>query len=81
MNWVRILRLRWTLRALDLSNNSPANVFNFFNEASLPKHIRDGKRTGRYAGVNTSDTICLPLVYQHGGVWVNVGIILLVHLD
>ncbi|KAI1262503.1 hypothetical protein F5Y18DRAFT_418898 [Xylariaceae sp. FL1019] len=80
-NWVRLLGPDWTVRVLDLNRGSPANLFNFVDDEYLPKHLRDGKTTGQFAGSNTSDTVRLPLVYQHGGVWMDVGIILLMHLE
>lgn len=81
LGWARILGPKWTIRVLDLGHGSPANIFNFLDERNLPKHLRDGRTTGRYAGANTSDTIRLPCIFQHGGVWMDVGIILLMHLD
>ncbi|KAI1868606.1 uncharacterized protein JN550_006181 [Neoarthrinium moseri] len=81
IGWVRMQGPRWTVRVLSLVHNSPANLFNFVDEDHVPKHLRDGRSTGKYAGANTSDTIRLPLVYKHGGIWMDVGIILLMHLD
>lgn len=78
LGWARILGPAWTVRVLDLTDGSPANVFNFLDAADLPKQ---GRITGRYAGAHTSDTIRLPCVYRHGGVWMDVGIMLLMHLD
>ncbi|KAK9777062.1 putative Capsule polysaccharide biosynthesis protein [Seiridium cardinale] len=80
LGWARMLGPRWTIRVLTLTE-SPANIFNFLDGVYLPKHLNDGKTTGRYAGANTSDTIRLPCIYQHGGVWMDLGIILLMHLD
>lgn len=81
LGWARILGPAWTVRVLDLTHGSPANIFNFLDGVDLPKHLNEGRTTGRYAGANTSDTIRLPCVYQHGGVWMDVGIMLLMHLD
>ncbi|KAH8647276.1 hypothetical protein BX600DRAFT_503430 [Xylariales sp. PMI_506] len=81
LGWARILGPRWTIRVLDTIQGSPANIFNFLEDTYLPKHLINGRTTGRYAGANTSDTIRLPCVYQYGGIWMDVGIILLNHLD
>jgi hypothetical protein len=81
LGWARMLGPRWDIRVLDLNGESPANIFNFLDGENLPKHLNEGRTTGRYAGANTSDTIRLPCVYQHGGVWMDVGIVLLMHLD
>jgi hypothetical protein len=81
LGWARMLGPRWTVRVLDLIHQSPCNIFNFLDGDNLPKILNEGRMTGRYAGAHTSDTIRLPCVYQHGGVWMDVGIILLMHLD
>lgn len=69
LGWARMLGPNWIIRVLDLIHESPANIFNFLYGAHVPKHLNDGRTTGRYAGANTSDTIRLPCLYQHGGVW------------
>ncbi|CAH0054444.1 unnamed protein product [Clonostachys solani] len=81
LGWARNLGPGWVVRVLDLVHESPANIFNFLDGENLPRHLNTGRTTGRYAGANTSDTIRLPCVYQHGGVWMDVGIMLLMHLD
>lgn len=81
LGWARMLGPQWTIRVLSLVPDSPTNIFNFASPENLPTHLLDGRTNGRYAGANTSDTIRLPLVYEHGGVWMDVGIILLMHLD
>ncbi|KAL6229776.1 hypothetical protein BDW75DRAFT_249269 [Aspergillus navahoensis] len=83
LGWARILGPQWTIRVLDLLPDSPANVYHFLDAANLPKHFKDQdkKTTGRFAGANMSDTIRLACIYQHGGVWMDVGIILFMHLD
>lgn len=81
LGWARMLGSSWTIRVLDLGHESPANIFNFLDEKYLPEYFHDGRTTGRYAGANMSDTVRMPCIYQHGGVWMDVGIILLMHLD
>jgi len=79
--WVRMLGPGWNVRVLDLVHGSPANAFKFVDECYMPEHLKNETTTGRHAGANTSDTVRLPLLYQYGGVWMDVGIILLMHLD
>lgn len=82
LGWARILGPAWTVRVLDVTHDSPANIFRFIEGADLPEHLNTGGcTTGRYAGAHTSDTVRLPCVFQHGGVWMDVGIMLLMHLD
>ena len=81
LGWARMLGPSWTVRVLDLGSESPANIFNFLDKNLLPEYLRDGRTTGRYAGANMSDAVRLPCIHQHGGVWMDVGIMLLMHLD
>ncbi|KAL9111171.1 MAG: hypothetical protein Q9227_004434 [Pyrenula ochraceoflavens] len=81
LGWVRMLGPRWTVRVLDLVPGSTTNVRNFLDTAYLPEHVGDEKLTGKYAGAHTSDTIRLSCLFQYGGAWMDVGIILLMHLD
>jgi len=79
--WVRMLGPSWTVRLLDLDQSTKAGIFNFVDQAHLPLHIIEGKATGKFSGAHTSDAIRLPLIYQYGGVWMDVGLLLLMHLD
>lgn len=77
--WVRRLGPEWTVRVLDdvpgsenhLSRFVPASYFpDAFNNKTMvapPQHL--------------SDLLRLPLLYIHGGVWMDVGMLLLRHLD
>ena len=81
LGWARMLGPKWTVRVLDIRSDSPANIFNFLDGEYLPAYLNDGRATGRYAGANMSDAVRMPCIYQHGGVWMDVGIMLLMHLD
>ncbi|KAI9167868.1 putative glycosyl transferase FCK3 [Paramyrothecium foliicola] len=81
LGWARMLGPGWQIRVLDLVDESPANIFNFADKAHIPSLLGQGTFTGRDAGACASDVVRYPLVFEHGGVWLDVGIILLMHLD
>ena len=81
LGWVRQLGPSWAVRVLDLVDGSPAHVFNFLDGKDMHTHLVKPREKGRYTGAHTSDTIRLPAVFQHGGVWMDVGMVLLMHLD
>ena len=81
LGWVRLLGPSWTVRVLDLVPGSPANILGFLDAENLPDHVGKVKTGGAKAGPNLSDTLRLPCIYQHGGVWLDLGITLFMDLD
>lgn len=81
LGWVRRLGPGWTVRVLDDVPGSPANAARYLPAEDLPEAFRSGAMTGPYAGVHGSDMVRLPLIYRHGGVWLDAGTTLFRHLD
>lgn len=81
LNWVRKLGPGWTVRVVDLVRGSPNNVYNFVGKGWFPDCLNDDTMDGRHRAQHTSDLIRLPLLYEHGGVWMDVGNMLHTHLD
>lgn len=81
IGWVRLLGPEWTVRVLDRVEGSAANIFNFLDPSSLPACLGKGTMSGRFSGQHASDMVRLPCIYEHGGVWMDVGIMLFMHLD
>ncbi|KAF6831804.1 capsule polysaccharide biosynthesis protein [Colletotrichum musicola] len=81
MNWVRKLGPGWTVRLLDLVEGSPNNVYNFLAKDWFPDCMIKGTMEEHHRAQHQSDLIRLPLLYQHGGVWMDVGNMLHTHLD
>ena len=79
--WVRRLGSDWTVRILDTVVDSPLNVFNYVESCYLPQAFKDGTMDGPHAGAHRSDLIRGPLLYEYGGVWIDVGIMLFRHID
>ncbi|KAJ9655532.1 hypothetical protein H2198_005623 [Neophaeococcomyces mojaviensis] len=81
IGWVRLLGPEWTVRILDCCPGSPTNIFNYLDATQPPKCLAESKMEGKYSGQHASDIVRLPLIYEHGGVWLDVGIMLFMHLD
>ncbi|KZV85617.1 hypothetical protein EXIGLDRAFT_775399 [Exidia glandulosa HHB12029] len=79
IDWVRRLGPEWEVRVLDVVPDSPRHVRHFVDESLLPPAFNNFGH--EHAGQHKSDILRLPLLYLHGGVWIDVGGILTRHLD
>ncbi|KAJ4386344.1 hypothetical protein N0V93_009239 [Gnomoniopsis smithogilvyi] len=80
----RLASLGWTIRVLDVTPDSPGNVANFLDisdPALFPRAFRDNTITGTYARQHTSDLVRFPLLLRYGGVYADVGLMLIGDLD
>lgn len=80
----RLASLGWTIRVLDVTPGSPGNVSNFLNIADpalFPEAFRSGTITGTYARQHTSDLVRFPLLLKYGGVYADVGLMLIGDLE
>lgn len=81
INWVRKLEPGWTVRLLDLVEGSPNNVYDFLDKSWFPDCVVEDTMDGDHKGQHISDLIRLPLLFEYGGVWMDVGNMLHTHLD
>ncbi|KAH8802504.1 putative capsule polysaccharide biosynthesis protein [Xylogone sp. PMI_703] len=81
ISWVRRLGPSWTVRVLDLVEDSPVNVGRYVDASHFPDAFNNKTMTGPHVGPHSSDLIRLPCLYLYGGIWVDVGMILFRHLD
>ncbi|CRG89163.1 hypothetical protein PISL3812_06199 [Talaromyces islandicus] len=81
INWVRRLGPSWTVRVLDKVPGSPVHVSKFIPANQLPEAFNNNEMTGHNIGPHSGDMVRLPLLYLHGGVWMDVGMMLFRHLD
>lgn len=81
LNWVRRLGRTWTVRIVDLAEGSANNVYNFVGAEWFPKCFVARTMDGKHAAQHAADLARLPLLYVHGGVWMDVGNMLHTHLD
>lgn len=81
IDWVRILGPSWTVRVLDTVPDSPNHALKFVPPELLPECFVKGTMTGLYTGQHSADFLRGALLYQYGGVNIDVGCILIRHLD
>ncbi|TPX17816.1 uncharacterized protein E0L32_002917 [Thyridium curvatum] len=79
INWARRLGPQWTVRVLDDVAGSENHLSRFVPESYFPHALNT--RTMVAPPQHVSDLLRLPLLYIHGGVWMDTGMLLLRHLD
>nr|POE49247.1 hypothetical protein CFP56_32397 [Quercus suber] len=81
VNWVRKLGPSWTVRVVDLVEDSPNNIYNFVSRDWFPDCFVHSTMDGPHRAQHASDLVRLPLLFEYGGVWMDVGNMLHTHLD
>ena len=81
VSWARINGPSWTIRVLDTVPDSPNHILKYIPAEMLPEALIKGTMDGPYKGPHTSDLLRGALLYLHGGVGMDVGIILIRELD
>ena len=81
VNWVRLCGPSWSIRVLDKIPGSPNNALNWVPAELLPKTYVQGTMDGPYTGPHSADLLRGACLYLYGGVWMDVGIILVRRLD
>ncbi|EED19058.1 conserved hypothetical protein [Talaromyces stipitatus ATCC 10500] len=81
INWARLCGPSWTIRILDAVPNSPNHALNYVPPAMLPEAFVKGTLKGPYTGPHSADFLRGALPYLYGGVFIDVGIILIRSLD
>ena len=81
-DWVRICGgAGWTVRVLDNTAASPSYALRYIKEDLLPEAFVKGTMDGPYSGPHSADLLRGACLIQHGGVFMDVGNILIRHLD
>ncbi|KAI1300619.1 hypothetical protein F5Y03DRAFT_363897 [Xylaria venustula] len=81
VGWVRRLGPDWDVRCIDMVDGSPNNALKFIDDRYLPDCLLRKAMTGKTSAQHASDMVRLPLVYLHGGVWMDSGTVLLRNFD
>lgn len=81
ISWVRRLGSEWTVHMLDHVPGSETNVVNYIEDSLLPEVFKNYSMDGIYKGTHESDLIRLPLLWQHGGIWMDAGTFLFRHVE
>lgn len=80
IGWVRRCS-GWTVRVVDDVEGSSTNVRNYLDTNEFPEAFKERSMGGTYSGVHSGDIVRLPLIYHHGGVWLDAGTTLFRHMD
>lgn len=80
VGWVKI-NPGWTTRVLDTVPDSPNHALKFIAPEMLPETFINGTMDGPYRGPHSADFLRGALLYLHGGVFMDVGIILFRPID
>ncbi|KAI2639292.1 hypothetical protein GGS21DRAFT_506902 [Xylaria nigripes] len=81
LNWVRKLGSDWIVRIVDIIDGSPNNIYNYVSKEWFPDCFWNRTMDGAHAAQHAADLVRLPLLFEHGGVWMDVGNMLHTHLD
>lgn len=81
IDWVRICGPEWTIRILDNVPGSPNDALQYIPADYLPEAFVQRKMDGPYVGPHSADFLRGALLYLHGGAFMDVGSVLLRHLD
>lgn len=81
VNWVRKLGPSWTVRVVDSVEGSPNNIYKFVSRDWFPECFVNNTMDGPHRAQHAADLVRLPLLFKHGGVWMDVGNMLHTHLD
>jgi hypothetical protein len=80
INWVRLCP-SWTVRVLDNVPGSPNNALTWVAKEWLPESFTKNRMDGLWAGPHRADMLRGPCLYLYGGAWVDVGSVLVRHMD
>jgi hypothetical protein len=81
LDWMRINGPSWTVRVLDSNPESANYISKYIPENMMPEAIVQGAMTGPFIGQHTADFVRSAVIYCHGGVFMDVGILLIRRLD
>lgn len=82
IDWVRInSRSGWTVRILDSVQGSPNHFLKYIPATYLPDAFVADKMDGPYSGPHSADFLRGASLFLHGGVYMDLGIILIRALD
>lgn len=81
IDWHRICGPSWTIRLLDTVPGSANHALRWVDADMLPAAFVKGTMEGPYTGQHSADLLRAATLWEHGGVWMDVGVILIRDLD
>lgn len=79
--WHRICGPSWTVRLLDTVPGSENHALKWVDKDMLPAAFVKGTMEGPYIGQHSADLLRAVTLWTHGGVWMDVGVMLTRDLD
>ncbi|OJD22070.1 hypothetical protein ACJ73_06590 [Blastomyces percursus] len=80
-NWSRVCGPSWIIRVLDALPDSPNSALKYLPADMLPEAFTKGTMEGPYTGPHSANFLRGACLYLHGGVFMDVGILLVLDLD
>lgn len=80
----RFAKQGWVIRVLNLRPGCELNVSNYLDvndPETFPRAFTEGKIAGHHAAQHTSDLVRFPLLIKYGGIYADVGLIMIGDLD
>ncbi|KAJ5902904.1 hypothetical protein N7495_003432 [Penicillium taxi] len=81
IDWIRRNGKRWDVRVLDIVPSSPNHISRFIDSAYFPAGLYEGLSSDGQHAQAIADFFRISTVYQHGGVYMDVGIMPIRDLD
>ncbi|KAF3931987.1 hypothetical protein ABW20_dc0102741 [Dactylellina cionopaga] len=81
INWARLCGPSWNIHILDNVTDSPNHVLRWLDASLLPDAFVNNTMDGPYVGPHSADFLRGACLYKYGGVYMDVGIILIRSLD
>lgn len=75
LNWMKLNGPEWSVRILDTVSDSPSHALKWVDAKTLPESFVKGTMTGQYVGPHSADFLRGVALYTHGGIWLDVGCI------
>ena len=66
----------WSIHLVDMVPGSENHVLSYVSKNWFPPCFLNNTMSGRYTGAHQADLARLPLLYEHGGIWLDVSILL-----
>lgn len=79
--WMRICGPSWTIRVMDSVPDSPNHALRYLSGEELPETFVKGTMDGPYTGPHSADMLRGACLFKYGGVFMDVGIILIRSID
>lgn len=81
IGWARKLGPSWTIRVVDYVEGSVSNLTNYVDSEDLAESVLHRTMSGAHLGQHVSDLLRVLLLYKYGGIYLDVGVMVLGDLE